>query len=109
MLEMAPDKSMWRINLGLAVAELICVTAFIIEVKRALGGNTLSWAYVFEWPRSRSTRCTCGENYARTCAARRPSDPSSSMSMDPKLDEWNAYLASVHHKEKPVALDDRDG
>jgi hypothetical protein len=28
----------------------ICVGAFVIEVIRALGGNSLSWAYVFEWP-----------------------------------------------------------
>jgi hypothetical protein len=28
----------------------ICVAAFVIEVMRALGGNSLSWAYVFEWP-----------------------------------------------------------
>jgi hypothetical protein len=26
------------------------VAAFLFEVRRALGGNELSWAYVFEWP-----------------------------------------------------------
>ena len=31
---------------GLAV----CVGAFVVEVIRALDGNSLSWAYVFEWP-----------------------------------------------------------
>jgi hypothetical protein len=29
---------------------VVCVAAFVIEVGRALGGNSLSWAYVFEWP-----------------------------------------------------------
>lgn len=32
--------------LGLA----FCVAAFWFEIRRALGGNALSWAYVFEWP-----------------------------------------------------------
>ncbi|MHB1208281.1 MAG: hypothetical protein ACYC1I_01075 [Acidimicrobiales bacterium] len=27
-----------------------CGLAFWFELKRALGGNGLSWAYVFEWP-----------------------------------------------------------
>ena len=36
--------------LGLALAVVLCSSAFVIEVLRALGGNTLSWAYVFEWP-----------------------------------------------------------
>ncbi len=38
------------VHLGLAIAEIICVSAFTIELSRALSGNTLSWAYVFEWP-----------------------------------------------------------
>jgi len=46
----ARTKTTFRINVGLFLAELICVPAFIFEMKRALGGNTLSWAYVFEWP-----------------------------------------------------------
>jgi len=39
-----------RLHLTLAVGLAICIGAFIIEVIRALDGNTLSWAYVFEWP-----------------------------------------------------------
>jgi hypothetical protein len=34
----------------LAVGLLLCAVAFWFEVRRALGGNALSWAYVFEWP-----------------------------------------------------------
>jgi hypothetical protein len=34
----------------LAVGLLLCAAAFWFEVGRALGGNALSWAYVFEWP-----------------------------------------------------------
>ena len=36
--------------MGLLLAEVICVSAFVVELRRALGGNQLSWAYVFEWP-----------------------------------------------------------
>ncbi len=44
------SKRILGIHLGLFLAEIICISAFIIEIYRALGGNTLSWAYVFEWP-----------------------------------------------------------
>ncbi len=36
--------------MGLLLAEVICLSAFYIEIRRAIGGNNLSWAYVFEWP-----------------------------------------------------------
>ncbi|HEY4927706.1 MAG TPA: hypothetical protein VIH95_01040 [Acidimicrobiales bacterium] len=34
----------------LAVGLAACGVAFWFEIRRALGGNGLSWAYVFEWP-----------------------------------------------------------
>jgi len=39
-----------KLHLTLAAGLALCVAAFWFEVKRALGGNELSWAYVFEWP-----------------------------------------------------------
>ena len=39
-----------RLHLTLAAGLALCTAAFIFEVLRAIGGNTLSWAYVFEWP-----------------------------------------------------------
>lgn len=39
-----------RLHLTLALGLAICAGAFCIEVLRALGGNKLSWVYVFEWP-----------------------------------------------------------
>jgi hypothetical protein len=39
-----------RLHLTLASGLALCVGAFCIEIIRALGGNTLSWVYVFEWP-----------------------------------------------------------
>jgi hypothetical protein len=39
-----------RLHLTLAAGLTVCIGAFSFEVIRALGGNTLSWLYVFEWP-----------------------------------------------------------
>jgi hypothetical protein len=39
-----------RLHLTLAGGLALCAAAFWFEVRRALGGNELSWAYVFEWP-----------------------------------------------------------
>jgi hypothetical protein len=39
-----------RAHLTLFVGLALCAVAFWFEVRRALGGNGLSWAYVFEWP-----------------------------------------------------------
>ena len=42
--------SAWRLHLTLTAGLALCVAAFTIEIVRALGGNELSWLYVFEWP-----------------------------------------------------------
>ena len=39
-----------RAHLTLVLGLALCAVAFWFEVRRALGGNGLSWAYVFEWP-----------------------------------------------------------
>lgn len=39
-----------RLHVTLAIGLALCVAAFWFELGRALGGNALSWAYVFEWP-----------------------------------------------------------
>jgi len=50
------DRSVWlsRRALKLHAVILIVVPGFLAlciwQITRALGGNTLSWAYVFEWP-----------------------------------------------------------
>jgi hypothetical protein len=50
------DKKVWlsRRALKLHVVILIVVPAFLAlclwQISRALAGNSLSWAYVFEWP-----------------------------------------------------------
>ncbi len=39
-----------RLHIGLLVGLAICALAFRFELSRALQGNSLSWAYVGEWP-----------------------------------------------------------
>jgi len=39
-----------KVHVTLAVGLAVCAVAFWFEIRRALGGNGLSWAYVFEWP-----------------------------------------------------------
>jgi len=39
-----------KLHVTLATGLALCAAAFAFELARALGGNPLSWAYVFEWP-----------------------------------------------------------
>lgn len=39
-----------KTHLTLVVGLGLCAGAFIVELGRAQSGNSLSWAYVFEWP-----------------------------------------------------------
>ncbi len=39
-----------RLHVLAALGVLLCSGAFWFELRRAEGGNELSWAYVFEWP-----------------------------------------------------------
>ncbi len=40
----------WRTHAVLLAGLALCAVAFWFELGRAERGNTLSWAYVFEWP-----------------------------------------------------------
>jgi hypothetical protein len=102
----ARSRSMFRINLGLVVAEVISVSAFIFELKRALGGNTLSWAYVFEWPLLGGYAVYMWHKLRQDERGEGSHAPVVFDEVDPGLDAFNAYLASVH--ERPAA-DEHDG
>lgn len=39
-----------KLHVGLLVGLAFCAVAFRFELSRALSGNSLSWAYVGEWP-----------------------------------------------------------
>lgn len=100
--------------MGLFLAELICIPAFIFEVTRALGGNTLSWAYVFEWPLlggyaiymwRKMLHDETQEHASPTndvpAAVRVEPD-------DPELVAWNEYLARLHARPQLKEPEKRD-
>ena len=105
----ARPKSMFRINLGLFLAELICIPAFVFEIKRALGGNTLSWAYVFEWPLLAGYAGYMWHKLRQDVRGEGPHRPVVFDDVDPELDAWNAYLATVHQRDPAAPPDERDG
>lgn len=39
-----------KLHLTLTLGLGLCIAGFYFELNRAVGGNALSWAYVFEWP-----------------------------------------------------------
>jgi hypothetical protein len=102
------SKNTFRINLGLVLAELICVPAFLFEVKRALGGNELSWAYVFEWPALGCYAVYMWHKLLQDERGENPRKPVVFDEHDPELDAWNAYLASVHTDDQSSTPDKRD-
>jgi hypothetical protein len=89
-----------KIHSGLFLAELICIPAFVIELLRALSGNRLSWAYVFEWPLLGFYAIYMWHKLLRE---ERGLEPARSTIGDDKEDvrlkEWNAYLESVHRND----------
>ena len=95
-------KKTFSINAGLFLAELICLPAFVIEMKRALDGNTLSWAYVFEWPLLGGYAVYMWKKLRQEERGEATRAPVEFDDEDPALDAWNSYLASVHHVERPT-------
>ncbi len=105
-----PDepKNIFRIHLGLFLAELICIPAFVIELLRAFGGNELSWAYVFEWPALGIYAIYMWRKMLREERGQTKPKAHKVFKDDARLAEWNAYLASVHRTDQPVTPDKRD-
>ena len=91
------------IHLGLFLSEAICISAFYIELRRALSGNSLSWAYVFEWPLFAAYAIYVWRKLLRG----EPDVPSAPMDgarrevEDQKLADYNAYLSRVHREKQP--------
>ena len=93
----AQTKNALRAHLGLALAEGICISAFSFELSRALSGNTLSWAYVFEWP----ILGAYGIYMWRKLLHDDGSPPTSAPvyhDSDEALDAYNRFLQEVHQR-----------
>ncbi len=108
--------------LRLHVALIICTVAFVWladwQIRRALGGNTLSWAYAFEWPifivyafvlwrrllldeLHRGSRRTTTERspqfslFAKQRRARKQTLDNRQIQEDIDRDRYNTYLSSL--------------
>jgi len=101
-------KNTFRINLGLFLAEVICIPAFIFELERALSGNTLSWAYVFEWPLLGLYAIYMWRKLLLDERGESTQRPVIIDDHDPELDAWNAYLATVHQTDQSATPDKRE-
>ena len=85
------------VHFAFIVAEVICISAFVLELSRAVSGNALSWAYVFEWPilggyAAYMWRKLLSDNESRPLV-----DPS--RSDDQALAAYNEYLSQVHRRQ----------
>jgi hypothetical protein len=89
-----------RVHVALIVAEGICLSAFLFELSRARSGNTLSWAYVFEWPILGAYGVYVWRKLLRSGRGEAPSAPPTSREVD-ALERYNRYLGEVHRGEGP--------
>src|SRR6516162_5957868 len=100
------SRRLMRLHLALLVCVSLCASAFAVEVMRALGGNPLSWAYVFEWPILLAYGVYLWQRLVREERGRdAPAEPLAPL-VAPALDEdeeareaWNAYLARLHAED----------
>ncbi len=92
----AKDKKNLGIHFGLVLAEVVCVAGFAVELSRALSGNTLSWAYVFEWPIFAAYALYMWQKLLREArGVTRRGRPGVEDDGD-ALDAYNEYLRGVH-------------
>ncbi|MHB1088977.1 MAG: hypothetical protein ACYC19_09495 [Acidimicrobiales bacterium] len=100
-------KRILGIHLGLLLAQLICVSAFWIELVRALRGNSLSWAYVFEWPVFSAYAVYMWQKLLKQERSGDDTGPvTPDRGDDPALDRFNEFLRQVHDTTPPKPPDE---
>ena len=79
------------------LASILCVSAFCVELWRAMSGNSLSWAYVFEWPLLLGYGVYL---WHRLLADERGEPVRPAVDSTPEeiaaLEAWNQHLAALH-------------
>ena len=88
-----------RLHAGLLLAELVCLSAFVLELSRALSGNVLSWAYVVEWPVLGAYAVYMWRKLLREDSSLRPEAVVPSSHEDRQLAAYNEYLTRVHSRD----------
>jgi hypothetical protein len=104
----AENKRILRIHVGLVVALALCLSAFIVELGRALHGNSLSWAYVFEWPLFAGYAVFMWRRMVRDERADARHVDAGAPPPDPRLDAYNDYLEKVHERRRGSGPDESD-
>ncbi len=93
-------RSRHQLHVLVSLAQLICWSAFGIELHRAIQGNSLSWAYVFEWPILAGYAIymwnkLLSSDPARPASPAAPTNPSDEIARQ----RYNDYLRRVHSTE----------
>jgi len=99
----------WKAHATLVAGLALCVAALWFELGRALGGNGLSWAYVFEWPLFAAFAIYMWWNVLNgDRAVRRRRSAKTEAKVDPKyagmLEAWQS-----HQRELQAAQAEADG
>jgi hypothetical protein len=91
------NKRILGIHLALAFVEIICVSGFVFEYLRARSGDSLSWAYVFEWPIFGGYALYMWRKLLREERGEAPPRKDSPVTRsDETLSAYNEYLRKVH-------------
>ncbi len=89
----------------LVVLVALFTAAFIWQLSRALGGNTLSWAYVIEWPFLIGYACFFAyRDLTGTKPKKRPSKRRSltaTQEEEAAMASYNEYLAQLQREDQP--------
>jgi hypothetical protein len=68
----------------------------------------LSWAYVVEWPALGIYAIYMWKKMLREERGQVKVKRSKGPEDDTRLEQWNAYLASIHQSDQPVTPDNRE-
>lgn len=96
----------WRTHAVLVLGLALCSLAFWFELGRAERGNTLSWAYVFEWPLLGIFAVYMWWKVLHgdaTPKRRRKTEPGLAPEYDGMLRAWQAHQAEVADAERADA------
>jgi hypothetical protein len=88
------------IHVGLVLVEIFCCAGFAFELDRAIAGNSLSWAYVFEWPIFAGYAIYMWRRLLKEEIGTEDSAPEAQRpeTSDQSLERYNEYLRTVHER-----------
>jgi hypothetical protein len=91
----------------LTVGLALCILAFWFELGRALRGNALSWAYVFEWPLlgGFGVYMWWKVNHPETHSRRRERQPHVAPEFEGMLAAWQEHQRDLLASHEPRADD----